>query len=67
MSEVSYLKATFASEIKLRKRVKVADSEKYKMVKLPIEQLKQSIQNVLKPVDSEKKLSVETLLGKLFE
>ena len=37
-----------------------------KLVKLPIEQLKQSIQNVLKPEDSEEKLSVETLLGKLF-
>ena len=35
--EVLYLKATYASEIKLKKRVKITNSEKYKMVQLPAE------------------------------
>ena len=51
--EVSYLKATVASELKLRKRIQVPESGKYKMEKLPVEQLKLSIQNVLKPSCSD--------------
>ena len=34
ITEVSYLKATFASKIKLRKRVKEHNSEKYKMINM---------------------------------
>ena len=49
ITDVSCLKATFASKIKLRKRVKEHNSEKYKMINLQVEQLKQSIKSVLKP------------------
>ena len=64
--EVSYLKATVASELKLRKRIQVPESGKYKMEKLPVEQLKLSIQNVLKPSGSVSS-DVEKLLENLFK
>ena len=64
ITEVSYLKATIASEIKLRERVKVGD--KYKMNKLPIEQLKISIQNVLQPSKSKADKTIDSLLEKFF-
>ena len=65
IAEVTYLKATIASEIKLRERVK--EGEKYKMKKLPIEQLKVSIQNVLLPSKSKSDENINNLLGKFFE
>ena len=65
--EVSYLKATFASEIKLKKHVKVTSSEKYKMIQLPAEQLKQSIYSVLKPSYCVGRVDVETLLDKFLK
>ena len=65
IAEVTYLKATIASEIKLRERVK--EGERYKMKKLPIEQLKVSIQNVLLPSKSKSDENINNLLGKFFE
>ena len=47
--EATYLKATIAKEIKLKKRVKDLDTDKFRMVKLPLEQIKQSILNVINP------------------
>ena len=47
--EATYLKATIAKEIKLKKRVKDLDTAKFRMVKLPLEQIKQSILNVINP------------------
>ena len=59
------MKATIASEIKLRGREKVG--EKYKMNKLPTEEMKVSIQNVLMPSESKSDKNINTLLGKFFE
>ena len=64
--EVSYLKATIAKEIKLRKRVKhPVIPGKFKMEKLPVDQLKNSIRNVLKP-DAGSTETVENLLKEAF-
>ena len=49
--EATYLKATIAKEIKLKKRVKDLDTAKFRMVKLPLEQIKQSILNVINPMN----------------
>ena len=50
ITEVSYLKATTAREIKLRKRVKhPVIPGKFKIGKLSVSQLRRSIKNVLKP------------------
>ena len=57
--EVSYLKASFDSEIKLKNCVKEANSLQYKMVNLLAEQLKQSIWRVLKPLCCEEKMMLK--------
>ena len=49
--EATYLKATIAKEIKLKKRVKDLDTAKFRMVKLPLKQIKQSILNVINPMN----------------
>ena len=67
IQEVSYLKATIASELKLKKRVTDSVSKKYKMLKLPTEQLKLSIKNVLQPSNGYGADSVENLLDKVFK
>ena len=63
--EATYLKATVAKEIKLKKRVKELDTDKFRMVKLPLEQIKQSILNVIKPQNDVSE-NVEYLLSKYF-
>ena len=66
IAEVSYLKSTTAKEIKLRKRVKNPDIPgKFKMEKLPVDHLKTSIRNVLKPA-AEGAEAVEDLLKKVL-
>ena len=63
--EATYLKATVAKEIKLKKRVKDLDTDKFRMVSLPSEQIKQSIRNVIKP-QNDVSGNVENLLSKYF-
>ena len=48
-TEVTYLKLTIAPDLKLRKRVKNTQTNKYQMIKLPVEQLKMSIKSVISP------------------
>ena len=63
--EATYLKATVAKEIKLKKRVKDLDTDKFRMVSLPSEQIKQSIRNVIKP-QNDVSGNVENPLSKYF-
>ena len=63
--EATYLKATIAKEIKLKKRVKDLDAAKFRMVKLPLEQIKQSILNVINPKNDVSE-NVDHLLSKFF-
>ena len=54
-----------ADSLRLRKRVKNVDTNRFKMLKLPVEQLKMSIQGVLRPaVAGEEHL--DNLLAKVF-
>ena len=63
--EATYLKATIAKEIKLKKRVKDLDAAKFRMVKLPLEQIKQSILNVINPKNDVSE-NVDHLLSNFF-
>ena len=63
--EATYLKATIAKEIKLKKRVKDLETDKFRMVKLPLDQIKQSILNVIKPQNDVSE-NVEYLLTNFF-
>ena len=63
--EATYLKATIAKEIKLKKRVKDLDTDKFRMVKLPLDQIKQSILNVIKPQNDVSE-NIEYLLCNFF-
>ena len=63
--EATYLKATITKEIKLKKRVKDLDIAKFRMVKLPLEQIKQSILNVINPKNDVSE-NVDHLLSKFF-
>ena len=46
LSEISYLRATIAPDIRQMRRVKVGG--KFKMVRISIEELRQSIRNAVK-------------------
>ena len=50
IAEVSFLKLTVAPDLRLRKRVKNVDTYWFKLLKLPVDQLKMSIQGVLAKV-----------------
>ena len=63
--EATYLKATIAKEIKLKKRVKDLETTKFRMVKLPLEQIKQSILNVINPKNDVSD-NVDDLLSTFF-
>ena len=63
--EATYLKATIAKEIKLKKRVKDLDAAKFRMVKLPLEQIKQSILNVINPKNDVSE-NLDHLLANFF-
>ena len=63
--EATYLKATVAKEIKLKKRVKELETDKFRMISLPSEQIKQSILNVIK-LQNDVSEDVEILLSKYF-
>ena len=63
--EATYLKATIAKEIKLKKRVKDLDTDKFRMVKLPLEQIKQSILNVINPKNDVSE-NLDHLLANFF-
>ena len=66
IAEVSFLKSTVAPDLRLKKRVKNVETNRFKMVKLPVEQLKISIQGVLRPV-VEGEENLDNLLAKVFE
>ena len=67
IAEVTLLKATVANEIKLRKRIPdPANSGKFKMEKIPMEQLKRAIRNVLKPEKDGACDDIESVLAQLF-
>ena len=64
ISEIGYLRCTIAPDIKQKRRVKDESSGKYKMIKFPLDQLKQNIKNAVHPVDEigdTKKLILEAL------
>lgn len=63
--EVKYLKATIASDLKLKKRVKDAVTDRYKFIQIPVSDLKTGINSVLYPTNQHTD-SVENLLDKLF-
>ena len=63
--ETTYLEATVAKEIKLKRRVKNLNTDKFRMVNLPLEQIKQFIHNVIKP-ENDMSENVESSLAKLF-
>ena len=65
-TEVSYLKATIASELRLKRRVQDTTTGKYKYINLPIDELYTGIRNVLNP-SKDPVESVEELLGKMFQ
>ena len=65
IAEVSFLKLTVAPDLRLRKRVKNVDTNRFKMLKLPVEQLKMSIQGVLRPVVAGEE-HLDNLLAKVF-
>ena len=66
VAEVTYLKLTIAPDLKLKKRVRNNETNKFQMIKIPVHQLRQSIQGVVKPLlDGQEKLDV--LLAKHFE
>jgi len=63
--EATYLKATIAKEIKLKNGVKHLDKAKFCMGKLLLEQIKQSILNVINPKNDVSE-NVYHLLSKFF-
>ena len=63
--EATYLKAIIAKEIKLKKRVKDLATDKFRMVSLPSEQIKQSFRNVIKPQNGVCD-NIENLISKYF-
>ena len=63
--EATYLKATVAKEIKLKRRVKDLETGNFRFVNLPLKQIKQSILNVIKP-ESDMSENVDSLLAKMF-
>ena len=65
--EVQYLKATIASEIKMKKRIKNEETGKFQMITFSRDVLITSIKNVIKPDDDAGKDSVEILLEKVFQ
>ena len=65
IAEVQYLKATVAGEVKIKKRVTDPATKKYKYQTLPIDTLKNSIRNIVKP-NSKPENSLEELLLKAF-
>ena len=65
VTETSYIKATLADELRLKRRVKDEASGKFKFVNLPIETLKTGLQSVLCPAKSSSH-SVDDLLSQIF-
>ena len=66
MCEVSYLKATIASDLRLKRRVKDSvNPGKYRFQNLPLEELKTGIRNVIFP-SHQATNDVEDLLGNVF-
>ena len=66
ISEVQYLKLTVAPDLKLKKRVKDPNNNRFKFLKLPREQLIRSIQGVVKP-EAECGNDLDVLLAGVFE
>ena len=66
ISEVKYLKLTVAPDLKLKKRMKDPNNNRFKFVKLPREQLIRSIQGVVKP-EAESGSDLDVLLAGVFD
>ena len=66
ISEVKYLKLTVAPDLKLKKRVKDPNNNRFKFLKLPREQLIRSIQGVVKP-EAECGNDLDVLLAGVFD
>ena len=66
ISELKYLKLTVAPDLKLKKRVKDPNNNRFKFLKLPREQLIRSIQGVVKP-EAEDGNDLAVLLAGVFD
>ena len=64
VTEVSLIKATVAKEVKLKKRYIDPTSKKITFQPLPLDVLKNSVRNVIKPQNSTSSLS--TVLQNIF-
>ena len=62
LTEVSFIKATVAKEMKMKRRVKDKVSGKFRYVTLENEVLIDSIKNVVKPDDANLNNNLEELL-----
>ena len=63
LTEIKYLRATIAPNIRQKRRITV--DGKYKMEKFPVQELRQSIKNVVKP-ESDVTLDVEKILKEVL-
>ena len=64
--QVKYLKVTIAKDIRMKKRITNPITKKYTYQKLPVEQLKISIRNVVKPLSCKPDKSVDELLSNVL-